>query len=265
MSHAMAVPRLYIDSTLAEGEEIALDQDQARYLVQVLRLKTGAEVRVFNARDGEWRGSLAETSKKGGRLTLVERLRPPARPASDLHLLFAPVKRARTDIIVEKATELGVQAIRPVTTRRSIAERVRTDRFALIAREAAEQSERLDAPAIAEPEPLARVLDRWAETDGARRLLFLDEAAGGEGSPWRRADADAPPALEALRAAESGPEHEPWAVLIGPEGGFDPEERERLRGLPFVTAASLGPRILRADTAAIAALTLWQAILGDWS
>ena len=140
------------------------------------------------------------------------------------------------------ATELGVQAIRPVTTRRSIAERVRTDRFTLIAREAAEQSERLDLPVIAEPEPLARVLDRWAETDGPRRLLFLDEAAGGEGSPWRRVDAGAAPALkalEALCAADAAPEPGSWAVLIGPEGGFDPEERERLRGSPFVTAALL--------------------------
>lgn len=256
----MAVPRLLLDASLSAGARVDLEADQTRYLVQVLRLKPGDAARVFNGTDGEWAATLVEAGKKRFALDVCERRRAPQPPATDLHLLFAPVKRARTDFIVEKATELGVQAIRPVFTRRSVAERVRVDRLALIAREAAEQSERLDAPMIVEPETLARVLDGWAEREGERRLLFLDEAAGGAGSPWNDAEAGAPPALAALTAAPRGP----WGVLVGPEGGFDPAERERLRAEPFVVAASLGPRILRADTAAIAALTLWQAALGDW-
>jgi len=257
----MAVPRLHIADTLTQGARLELDEGQARYLVQVLRRKVGDSVRVFNADDGEWDATLAEAGKKRAALAIATQRREPASAAVDLHLMFAPVKRARTDFIVEKATELGVGVIRPVFTRRSIAERVRTDRLALIAREAAEQSERLDVPAIAEPETLERALDGWTEKQGARRLLFLDEAAGGVGSPWNDPGFGAAPALEALAASPRGP----WAILIGPEGGFDPAERERLRGEPFVITASLGPRILRADTAAIAALTLWQASLGDWA
>jgi 16S rRNA (uracil1498-N3)-methyltransferase len=256
----MAVPRLHLEADLSEGASVALDADQMRYLMQVLRLRTGDEARVFNARDGEWTATLVEGGKKSTRLLIGGQRRKPAPPAVDLHLLFAPVKRQATDLIVEKATELGVTAIRPVTTRRTNAERVRVDRLTAIAREAAEQSERLELPEVREVEALDRVLDAWAKVEGERRLLFLDEAAGGDGSPWREADAGAPAALAALRVAPRGP----WAVLIGPEGGFAPEERARLRALPFVTAASLGPRILRAETAAIAALTLWQAALGDW-
>jgi len=245
---------------LTDGARLELGESQARYLVQVLRRRAGDSVRVFNAEGGEWDATLAETGKKRATLELVAQRRAPEISAVDLHLMFAPVKRARTDFIVEKATELGVNVIRPVFTRRSNTDRVRTDRLALIAREAAEQSERLDVPVIAEPETLERALDGWVAKEGSRRLLFLDEAAGGVGSPWNEADAGAAPALEALTASPRGP----WAILIGPEGGFDPAERERLRGEPFVTSASLGPRILRADTAAIAALTLWQASLGDW-
>jgi 16S rRNA (uracil1498-N3)-methyltransferase len=256
----MAVPRLHLDADLSEGASLDLDPDQARYLVGVLRLKPGDEARVFNARDGEWTATLADVGKKKTTLAVGARRRAPAPPAVDLHLLFAPVKRTRTDFIVEKATELGVTAIRPVMTMRTNAERVRTDRLASIAREAAEQSERLDIPEVREAEPLDRVLGSWEREEGARRLLFLDEAAGGDGSPWREAEAGAPPALTALKEAARGP----WAVLIGPEGGFAPEERARLRSLIFVTPASLGPRILRADTAAVAALTLWQAVVGDW-
>ncbi|MGD2133281.1 MAG: 16S rRNA (uracil(1498)-N(3))-methyltransferase [Maricaulaceae bacterium] len=256
----MAVPRLHLDHDLATGAEIALDEGQARYLVQVMRLKAGDGVRVFNAESGEWRARLSGAGRKGARLAIEERTRAPQRLSADLHLLFAPVKRTRTDFIVEKATELGVSAIRPVFTQRTVAERVRLDRLEAIAREAAEQSERLDLPQVREAEKLDVALDGWAEKEGGRKLLFLDEASGGEGSPWRETDQDAPPALAALAGHPKGP----WAVLIGPEGGFTPEERARLRSESFVVTASLGPRILRADTAAIAALTLWQAVLGDW-
>jgi 16S rRNA (uracil1498-N3)-methyltransferase len=256
----MAVARLHLGADLREGARVALDPDQARYLVQVLRLKVGDAARVFNERDGEWDASLAEAGKKSTVLAVGARRRVPEPPKTDLHLLFAPVKRARTDAIVEKATELGVTAIRPVMTSRTNAERVRLDRLASIAREAAEQCERLDLPDVRAPERLDRVLDGWAESDPGRRLLFLDEAAGGDGSPWRENSAGASPARDALVAAGGGP----WAVLIGPEGGFAPEERALLRSQAFVTPASLGPRILRADTAAIAALSLWQAVVGDW-
>lgn len=261
----MAVPRLHLEADLAEGASVALDADQARYLMQVLRLRSGDEARVFNARDGEWTATLGDGGKKSTRLLIGSQRRKSAPPAVDLHLLFAPVKRQATDLIVEKATELGVTAIRPVMTRRTNSDRVRVDRLEAIAREAAEQSERLELPEVREAESLDRTLDGWGKTDGERRLLFLDEAAGGDGSPWREAEAGAPAALAALRDAPRGPHGAPWAVLIGPEGGFAPEERARLRALPFVTVASLGPRILRAETAAIAALTLWQAALGDWS
>jgi 16S rRNA (uracil1498-N3)-methyltransferase len=256
----MAVARLHLEADLRERARVVLDADRARQLVQVLRLKPGDEVRAFNARDGEWEATLVEAGRKGAALSIGARRRTPAPPSVDVHLLFAPVKRARTDAIVEKATELGVTVIRPVMTARTNAERVRLDRLALIAREAAEQCERLDLPELRPPERLDRLLDGWAKTDLGRRLLFLDEAAGGDGSPWREASAGAPPVREALAAAGGGP----WAVLIGPEGGFAPEERALLRAQAFVTPASLGPRILRADTAAIAALTLWQAVLGDW-
>jgi 16S rRNA (uracil1498-N3)-methyltransferase len=257
----MAVARLHLEADLSEGARVALADDQARQLVLVLRLKRGDEVRAFNARDGEWSATLTEVGRKRTALAVVARRRAPAPPEVDLHLLFAPVKRARTDAIVEKATELGVTGIRPVMTARTNAERVRLDRLASIAREAAEQCERLDLPDVRAPERLDRLLDGWPETDPGRRLLFLDEAAGGDGSPWREAGAGAPPAREVLAAAGGGP----WAVLIGPEGGFAPEERALLRSQAFVTPASLGPRILRADTAAIAALTLWQSVLGDWA
>ncbi|MCW5724770.1 MAG: 16S rRNA (uracil(1498)-N(3))-methyltransferase [Maricaulaceae bacterium] len=240
----MSDPRLYVDAPLSEGARIPLDRDQAHYLVTVMRRGSGGGVRLFNGRDGEWRAVVAAADRKGAALTVGERLREQA-AVPDLHLLFAPVKRARTDFIAEKATELGAAAIRPVITRRSIAERVRTDRLQAIAREAAEQTERLCLPQVCEAEPLDRVLDGW---DPARRLIFCDEAG------------DAPPLLEILSGAASGP----WAILIGPEGGFDPAERARLRAEAFTVPASLGPRILRADTAAAAALALWQAALGDW-
>jgi 16S rRNA (uracil1498-N3)-methyltransferase len=169
----------------------------------------------------------------------------------DLDLLVAVVKRARLEIIVEKAAELGCRRVRLVLTRRTNADRARLDRLQAIAIEASEQTGRLDAPQVVGPEKLSKVLDDW---DAGRRLMFCDEAAVDPEFPPIR------PALDALADAPAGP----WAVLIGPEGGFDPEEQAQLRGLPFVTPVALGPRILRADTAAISALTLWQASLGDW-
>lgn len=235
--------RLFVPDPLQQGGSISPEPDQARYLTGVMRLKTGDDLLLFNGRDGEWRASVAEVSKRGCTLAVEERTREQA-GVPDLELVVALVKRARLETIVEKAAELGCRRVRLVVTRRTNADHTRVERLQAIATEAAEQTGRLDVPEILAPEKLDRLLDAW---DASRRLLFCDEAG------------DALPALEALEGAEG-----PWAVLIGPEGGFAPEERARLREAAFTTPASLGPRILRADTAAIAALSLWQAAAGDW-
>ncbi|MCC5980610.1 MAG: 16S rRNA (uracil(1498)-N(3))-methyltransferase [Oceanicaulis sp.] len=250
-------PRLFIDTPLAAGAHIALERDQTHYLVNVMRREAGSGVRVFNGRDGEWQGVLSDVSKRAAVLEITTRLREQV-GVPDLTLCFAPVKKARTDFIVEKATELGAARLRPVITRRTQSERVRVDRLQAIAREAAEQTERLCLPDIAGPVSLDQMLDQWP---AATRLIFCDEAGEGEG-PWGGTTGRPMPMADMLRVeADTG---RPWAILIGPEGGFAPEERDRLRGLDFVRPVTLGPRILRADTAALAALTLWQAALGDW-
>lgn len=234
--------RLFTDSPLAAGGGVIPTPDQARYLLSVMRKGVGDEVLLFNGRDGEWRATIAEVSKRGCRLALVEQVRPQA-SGPDLDLIVALVKRGRLETIVEKAAELGARRVRLVITRRTNADHTRLERLRAIATEAAEQTGRLDVPEILEPVKLEKLLDGW---EAGRRLMFCDE--GG----------DVAPAFDALDGEGA------WAILIGPEGGFDDEERVRLRGLHFVTPVSLGPRILRADTAAISALTLWQASLGDW-
>lgn len=253
----MANPRLLIDHPLTAGAEIALTEAQARHVGLVLRLDAGDALRVFNAQDGELRARVAEKTKRGMRVAIEEKLRD-ARAAPDLDLLFAPVKRHATDLIVEKATELGAARIQPVITQRTIAETVRTDRLSTIAREAAEQTERFDAPEILEPLPLFKALERW---DEARPLLYADESGDEAGAAWGGQAGRAGPLLEVL-AAIGAPTK--LALLIGPEGGFTSEERRALRALSFVRPVSLGPRILRAETAVIAALTLIQAQWGDW-
>lgn len=234
--------RLYVPQPLAAGAELALDEGQSRYLAAVMRRAVGDEVAVFNGADGEWRARVAALGKRAVSLRVEAQTRPPA-AGPDLDLLIALVKRARLETIVEKAAELGARRVRPVITERTNADHTRVERLRAIAVEASEQTGRLDVPEVAEPVRLERLLADW---EPGRRLLFCDEAG------------DAPPVLEAVR--EGGP----WAILIGPEGGFSPREREILRGLPYAVAATLGPRILRADTAAISALTLWQAAAGDW-
>jgi 16S rRNA (uracil1498-N3)-methyltransferase len=238
------MPRLYLTADLNEGETVALDEGQARYLADVLRLRAGALVEVFNGRDGQFEARIAEIGKRGGALAIDRRTRAQTYPP-DLRLLFSPLKRQATDWLVEKATELGVAELQPVMMRRTVAETVRTDRLAAIVREAAEQTGRLDAPTVREPVTLARALDGW---DGSRPLVYADEQGGGA------------PILEALAPLPPGA----LAVLIGPEGGFDPDERRILRALAFVVPVSLGPRILRAETAAAAALAVIQAAWGDW-
>ncbi|WP_270375437.1 16S rRNA (uracil(1498)-N(3))-methyltransferase [Marinicauda sp. Alg238-R41] len=251
-------PRLYLNTDLSAGAELALGKEESHYLLTVMRRKAGDGVRVFNGRDGEWRAEVADAGKRAARLSVQARLRE-QRESPDVHLYFSPVKRARTDFIVEKATELGAARIAPVMTRRTMAETVRLDRLAAHAREAAEQTERLDLPQIGEPRTLAALIDGWAKD---RALLFCDEAGDEGGKPWGGEAGRAKPILEALQRFERGT---PFAILIGPEGGFDPAERDILRDQDFVVPVTLGPRILRADTAAAAALTVYQAVLGDWN
>lgn len=235
--------RLFVPNDLSAGAGVVPTVDQSRYLTSVMRLGVGAELLLFNGRDGEWRATLVEATKRGCLLKAEAQTRPMA-PGPDLDLIIAMVKRGRVETIVEKAAELGARRVRLTITRRTNVDFVKLGRLDAIAMEAAEQTGRLDVPEVADPEKLDKILDAW---DPARGLVFCDE--GG----------DARPAIQALAGAGG-----PAAILIGPEGGFAPEERERLRGLPFVTPVSLGPRILRADTAAISAMTLWQAAAGDW-
>jgi 16S rRNA (uracil1498-N3)-methyltransferase len=233
--------RLYVDQPLGAGQAVALSQDQAHYLTGVMRLGEGAPILLFNGRDGEWRATLAQAGKRNA-IAVCEAQTKPLLLPPDLWLLFAPIKKARTDFIVEKAVELGAARILPVQTRHTNSERIRQDRLQAHAVEAAEQCGATYVPEVTDLMHLDKLLSKWPED---RRLYWCDETALGQ------------PAT--LTPAEG-----PAAILIGPEGGFSAEEAAKLRGKPNVTALSLGPRILRADTAAVAALTLWQAACGDW-
>jgi 16S rRNA (uracil1498-N3)-methyltransferase len=240
-------PRLYVDAPLSAQARVMLDPAQAHYLRNVLRLKDGADVLVFNGRDGEWRAGLDMSNRKSIALIAGERVRSQP-PPFNLHYLFAPLKHARLDYMVQKAVEMGAGRLRPILTTRSQAERINLDRMHANAIEAAEQCGILSIPEISPVAPLAAALAAWSPD---RLLVFCDEEAAGENP------------ADALRAAaEAGPR--PLAVLIGPEGGFDEQERRSLLATPHVLRLSLGPRILRADTAAVAALALVQACLGDW-
>ena len=235
--------RLYVTGDLGADAIVSIAPHQAHYLANVMRLSRGDELLVFNGRDGEWRGRITESGKRGGELTALAQARPQV-TGPDLDLVIALVKRTRLETIVEKAAELGARRVRLVITERTNADRTRVDRLTAIAAEAAEQTGRLDIPIVEEPQKLNRLLVDWPND---RPLMFCDEAG------------DAPPALTALAGRAGGP----WGVLIGPEGGFSVSERALVRAMPAAVPVSLGPRILRADTAAIAALTLWQAALGD--
>ena len=234
--------RLYIDHGFGPGQAVPLDTDQSHYLSTVMRLPPGAEIAVFNGRQGEWTARLVSAGKRGGAVELGTPAAPQLDPP-DLWLVFAPIKKTRTDFIVEKAAELGAARILPVQTDHTNSERIRRDRLQAHAVEAAEQCGGTFVPTVDDLVPLARLLDGW---NPARRLLWADEALAGP--------------AETLAGLPAGP----WAILIGPEGGWSEPERRRLSGMAGVHRISLGPRILRADTAAVAALTLWQAVLGDW-
>ncbi|HVV92215.1 MAG TPA: 16S rRNA (uracil(1498)-N(3))-methyltransferase [Hyphomicrobiales bacterium] len=244
-TYDFAAPRLFVDAALAEGADIALDSAQGNYLRNVLRLGAGDTVLAFNGRDGEWRARIAAPDRRRAALAIGERLRPQT-PPGDLWYLFAPLKHARLDYMVQKAVEMGASRLVPVLTRRTQVSRVNLERMRANAIEAAEQCGILSLPDIVAPAPLEQVVRAWPE---GRRLVFCDE-----GAPV----GDAMAVLRAL----SG---QPTAVLIGPEGGFDPAERVLLGALPGTVAISLGPRVLRADTAAVAALALVQAACGDWT
>ncbi|KUJ78226.1 16S rRNA (uracil(1498)-N(3))-methyltransferase [Ruegeria profundi] len=236
--------RLYVEHPLGQGQSVDLTREQAHYLFGVMRLSVGGQVALFNGQDGEWLAEVAEAGKRGGVLACLKQTKPLQMPP-DLWLLFAPIKKARTDFIVEKAAEMGAARIMPVKTEFTNSERIRQDRLQAHAVEAAEQCGGTFVPEVTDLQRLSHVLDTWPD---GRQLMFCDEAEVGS----------------ALRLAASE-KNQPWAILIGPEGGFSDVERARLTGLPFAHVVSLGPRILRADTAAVAALTLWQQALGDWS
>ncbi len=245
MTYDFKSQRLFLERALAEGSAIDLERAQSHYLLNVLRMKAGDTLLVFNGKDGEWHARITEARKKACRLAISGQTRPqPETP--DLHYLFAPLKQARLDYMIQKAVEMGAGRLSPVLTQYTQVSRVNQDRLRANAIEAAEQCGILSIPPIDVPQKLDAVISGWAED---RALIYCDE---------RSANADARTDLTALRG-------KPIAVLIGPEGGFSDSEREMLTSLPFVKPISLGPRILRADTAAVAALALVQSTIGDWT
>jgi 16S rRNA (uracil1498-N3)-methyltransferase len=235
--------RLFVNVHLAEGAQFDPSPVQAHYLLHVMRTHSGDRVRLFNGRDGEWLSRIVQTSRRSCRLACIRQIALQS-DTPDLWLVFAPIKRTPADYITQKATELGVRVLQPVYTRRTIVHRVNIERMRANAIEAAEQSGRLTVPEVGEPFQLVDLLAGWPKD---RRLLFCDEAGG-------------PPIAQTLLDAPKGA----WAVLTGPEGGFDPGERELIRACPSAIPVSLGSRILRADTASLGALSVWQSLCGDW-
>ena len=244
MSSLSRLPRLHVPAPLRAGGVVRLDKGQCHYLLNVLRLKAGGRARLFNAGDGEW---LCEVTKAGKRQCELLCLEPlPALPAPpDINYLFAPLKHARLDYMIQKATELGARRLRPVFTEFTVARRVNLERMRANAVEAAEQCNIVHVPQVLEPVKFSALMEGW---DASRALIFCDESA---------------PIADPVKALRAVPEG-PLAVFIGPEGGFSERERLTLRSLDFVFPISLGPRIMRADTAAVAALALVQAVRGDW-
>jgi 16S rRNA (uracil1498-N3)-methyltransferase len=251
-------PRVYVDAPLSRGAEVRFEREQVNYLLNVLRLKAGDPVLLFNGREGEWRADLAGAGKRSLSATPAEQVRPQPR-AANLHFLFAPLKHARLDYLVQKAVEMGASRLLPVLTQHTQVTRINLDRMRANVIEAAEQCGVLAVPEVAEPVAFARVA---GTADADRLLVFCDEDAEVK-DPIAALDA-ARPSGGALLPAETARAGWPMAVLIGPEGGFSEKEREALLKRPNTVRISLGPRILRADTAAVAALTVVQAVLGDW-
>ncbi|MDA7947316.1 MAG: 16S rRNA (uracil(1498)-N(3))-methyltransferase [Hyphomicrobiaceae bacterium] len=236
--------RLYVDEVPGPDREIDCTRAQVNYLVNVMRLKSGADILIFDGRSGEWRAELIVEARGKSRLRVAERVRQ-QQEGPDIEYLFAPLKRARLDYMVQKATELGVAVLQPVVTQHTAVQRVNVERMRANVIEAAEQCGVLNVPDVRVPLSFDKLLDGW---DASRRIIYCDE------------DAPVASPLDVLSRLERAP----LAVLIGPEGGFESRERDRLRSLEFVTPISLGPRVMRADTAAVAALSLVNAVLGDW-
>lgn len=243
MRENYTLKRLYIGASLEEGGKVSLPKEHIHYLANVLRMKPDQELRVFNGRDGEWLAVIETLSKKQSVLRITQHLRAPA-TMPDVHLAFAPVRRHRTTFIIEKATELGVATLEPVVTERTQFPKINVEKVRVQSIEAAEQTERLDIPTIKPPQKLLE----WLGTQSERTILFADEVE------------DTEVAVKSIEKTIG-----PVTLLIGPEGGFSDFERSQLRAGENVVPVSLGPRILRADTAALALLTLWQAMKGDWS
>ena len=241
LTDAGGITRLHVNADLGAGVALPLSDGQSHYLLHVLRAKAGDRLRLFNGRHGEWAAEITTVTKRGAIVTVRAQTMPQA-AVPDLWLIFAPVKKTPADYLAQKATELGVRKLQPVFTRRTIVTRLNEDRLLANAIEAAEQSDRVCVPEIAAPVKLEKLLASWPQD---RTLYFCDE------------DGDARPLAQ---AAQPGPA----AILTGPEGGFDPAERELIRTKIYVVPVTLGPRILRADTAALAALAVWQSVAGDW-
>ncbi|MEP3655310.1 MAG: 16S rRNA (uracil(1498)-N(3))-methyltransferase [Litorimonas sp.] len=242
MRENYTLPRLHVPDDLAGETTVDLPREQAHYLTTVIRKNVGDSVRVFNGEAGEWRAEIVSVSKKSTQLVVQEQLRPPL-ASLDVTLLFAPVRKHRTSFIIEKGTELGVATFQPVLTARTQFPRLNVDKARSQAIEAAEQTERLDIPEVKTARPLLDVLGEWTETP----LLFADEAGDAQSASDVCANIKAP-----------------IGFIIGPEGGFTDAERAELRGMKNVHPVALGPRILRADTAAVALLSVWQSVNGDW-
>jgi len=244
--------RLYVDRPLGPGQTVTLNSNQARYLFGTMRLGMGAAVALFNGRDGDYLAQVSEIGRRGGSLVCTKATGPLQLPP-ELWLLFAPVKKSRTDFIVEKAVEMGAARICPVLTEFTNAGSVRCDRLRAHATEASEQCGATIVPEVAEA---GRLPDLLADWPGERQLMFCDETLRGDTSGTR---------VFPSRDEVCGSRRTvPWAILVGPEGGFSDAERTRLHTLPFTRAASLGPRVLRTETAVVAAMTVWQLELGDW-
>jgi len=254
MLNTNAKIRLYVENDLKAGTDLLIEGNGGHYLVNVMRVKMGACVILFNGREGDWLAEVVKVGKGKARLAVREKVRD-QKPEGDLWYLFAPIKKARTDYMIQKATELGVSLMRPILTERTNLDKLKHDRLNANAIEAAEQCERMTVPKVAELIKLGDMLANWPED---RLLMFCDEA-GEDGQNCYTIG-------RAINEAGAWQDHaKKWAILIGPEGGFTEEERVMLRKQANVVPITLGPRILRADTAAIAAISLWQSFAGDWA